>query len=183
VAGLDCTPLYCFGVEAFTHASCHNKVTIKWQDSTAREIAQWMEGTQSNVVKSVWHLCLKSHQDHDTWSRIYTGAGPSFGFTLQDEFRSDESLALLMDQLCVVRIGAATGGEESCAWPHSVEIGGQELGNVIMYVGLEDPECIMGDLCDAFQHLRCQSTEVTSELDASRGRERERMREREVVTK
>ena len=37
--------------------------------------------------------------DHKLWARQYTGAGPSFGFTLKEEFRTDHDLSLLSEFL------------------------------------------------------------------------------------
>jgi hypothetical protein len=41
----------------------------------------------------------RKKQDHKLWERQYTGAGPSFGFTLGEEFRTDHHLSLLSENL------------------------------------------------------------------------------------
>jgi hypothetical protein len=49
-----------------------------------------------------------------------------------------------VDHLKVLSIGCAVGGDASCIYPFSVEAGGVERGEIVLYIGLEGHDAVIG---------------------------------------
>ncbi len=126
------------------------KLRLEEQGRIGESLAAWLE-QQGDVVHEVAHPSLASHPHHDRWQRTYSGSGPTFGFRIQP---GEAAMSAFMDGFRVIAIGNAQGGEFSCAWPHSVEVGGPEDGWVVLYVGLESDEEVRRDLEEGLQRLR-----------------------------
>jgi cystathionine beta-lyase len=120
----------------------------------ATEVARWLQ--RRPEVARVLYPALPEDPGHAIWRRDFNGANGLLTVELQD--RSGERRDALVDALQLFGIGASWGGFESLALP--VEPGAaRSIGDwsgrgcfVRLHIGLEDPQDLIEDLTQAFNH-------------------------------
>ncbi|KAI9022405.1 putative cystathionine beta-lyase [Hyaloraphidium curvatum] len=131
------------------------QVRLKQHESSALEIARWLEGV--DLVGEVIHPALPAHPQHELWKRDFTGSSGLFAFTFKAD-HPDERIAAFMESLRLFRMGFSWGGFQSLvtAGRYRREHGSQYEGRTVvrLSVGLEDPRDLTRDLEQAMANLR-----------------------------
>ncbi|AJY73569.1 trans-sulfuration enzyme family protein [Paenibacillus beijingensis] len=113
-------------------------------------VAGHLEG-MPHVIK-VHHPGLPSHPQHELAKAQMSGYGSLFAFELDLPV---ETVKRWADQLEYFRIGVSWGGYESLITVPSLPDGYESVTGVLvrMYIGLEDPQLLIGDIERAFKRL------------------------------
>ncbi|MET0544691.1 MAG: cystathionine beta-lyase [Caulobacterales bacterium] len=124
-------------------------------DSSAREIAAWMEARPE--VAQVLHPALPSFADHHLWKRDFTGAAGLFGVVLKP--CAQDKLAAMLEGYKHFGLGFSWGGYESLVIPCDPQIKRTAQrwsaeGPLLRYsIGLETPADLIADLEAGFVRL------------------------------
>ncbi|GMK49049.1 hypothetical protein PghCCS26_61790 [Paenibacillus glycanilyticus] len=115
-------------------------------------IAEFME--KHPLVNRVNHPGLPSHPQHALACKQLDGYGSLFSFETQ---LSAEMLKKWADALRYFRIGVSWGGFESLVTvgqtPASRNATGNNPSVARLYIGLEDPQTLIGDIEQAWEHV------------------------------
>ncbi|MEO9470224.1 cystathionine beta-lyase [Parasphingorhabdus sp.] len=130
------------------------EVRLRQHESGALQIANWLKTRPE--VGLVLHPALADCPGHEIWKRDYRGSSGLFSFQLIEA--DESSRAAFVDALALFGIGYSWGGFESLAlpvdpqkyrtttqWDHKGEL-------VRLQIGLEDPDDLIADLANAFEH-------------------------------
>ena len=108
-------------------------------------------------IETVLHPALPSCPGHEIWKRDFTGSSGLFSVVFRAP-GSRRELQDAMDRLTLFRMGYSWGGVSSLvvmpdtvAAPNAWRFGDRLLR---FYVGLEDPDDLIGDLQQAFRFQR-----------------------------
>lgn len=131
-------------------------VRLQYQDNSAREIASWLEA--QDEVLEVIHPALNSSQDHEIWSRDFSGAGGLFSIILKP--CSDEAVYKMLNSYKHFSMGFSWGGFESLVINCDPQIKRtatkwEAKGPLIRYsIGLEATSDLIEDLKNGFMALK-----------------------------
>jgi cystathionine beta-lyase/cystathionine gamma-synthase len=119
---------------------------------SAVRVAKWLAGRSE--VENVLHPALPSCPGHEIWKRDFTGSSGLFSVVYRRPF-SRQDLHRCMDRLRLFQMGYSWGGVSSLVVTPDLDEApnarayGDRL--VRFYVGLEDPEDLIGDIEQAFR--------------------------------
>ncbi|MDO6706333.1 PLP-dependent aspartate aminotransferase family protein [Photobacterium sp. 1_MG-2023] len=124
---------------------------------SAYQIAYWL--TQHPQVLDVYYPALKTHPDHDLWSRLFLGASGRFAIRLSS--MTNQEITERLNTMQHFKLGYGWGGYSSLIAPR--ELPSKEskaLNNVtlMLSIGLED----VNNLIDDLEHLLTFKTGVVS---------------------
>ena len=131
-------------------------VRLERQAQSALTVALWLR--DQPLVARVLHPALEECPGHVFWQRDFSGASSLFGL----EFRREISLSAMkafIDSLRLFSIGASWGGYESLVMPTTGSVtrvisdAYPEGPSLRLHVGLEDPQDLIADLAQGWQHL------------------------------
>lgn len=131
-------------------------VRLNHQQEAALTIARWLQ--KQPEVEKVLYPALPDDPGYEIWKRDFTGACSLFGAVLHTG--SEEAVCRMVEGLSFFKIGASWGGFESLVLPAfpakgRTAVPWTETGYLLrFYVGLEDPEDLIGDLADGFKRLQ-----------------------------
>jgi cystathionine beta-lyase len=123
---------------------------------SALRVAQWLE-TRGEVARVIYPA-LPSDPGHALWRRDFLGASGLFGVMLQTI--PTPKVHAMLNALQLFGLGVSFGGFESLAIPmHPAESRSATPWTwtgpyVRLHIGLEDPDDLIADLTQAFEHLR-----------------------------
>ncbi|MEO0439981.1 MAG: cystathionine beta-lyase [Pseudomonadota bacterium] len=130
------------------------EVRLRQHESSALTIARWLK--ERDEVGLVLHPALPDCPGHEIWKRDFLGSSGLFSFELK---QGDEaSRAAFIDALDLFGIGYSWGGYESLALPvdpakHRTATKWDADGALVrLNIGLEDPDDLIADLANAFEH-------------------------------
>lgn len=130
------------------------EVRLRQHESSALTIARWLK--EREEVGLVLHPALPDCPGHEIWKRDFLGSSGLFSFELK---QGDEaSRAAFVDALDLFGIGYSWGGYESLALPvdpakHRTATEWKGKGALVrLNIGLEDPDDLIADLANAFEH-------------------------------
>lgn len=130
------------------------EVRLRQHESSALTVARWLK--KRDEVGLVLHPALPDCPGHDIWKRDFLGSSGLFSFELK---QGDEaSRATFIDALDLFGIGYSWGGYESLALPvdpakHRTATKWDADGALVrLTIGLEDPDDLIADLANAFEH-------------------------------
>lgn len=133
-------------------------VRMRHQGHSALKIAQELE--KHPRVKRVLYPALASDPSHGLWKKYYSGAASMFSVELDKKYPV-ETLAKCVNSLRLFGIGVSWGGYESLVVdfdPHAIRSATkgrwENAGSMLrLYIGLEDPEDLIGDALQALKTL------------------------------
>ena len=108
-------------------------------------------------VSRVLYPALPEDPGHAIWKRDFLGACGLFGVVLKPA--SKEQVYAMIDALDLFGIGASWGGFESLIqpiYPERIRTATKwdaEGPGVRIHIGLEDPQDLIADLAQGFEHL------------------------------
>lgn len=118
----------------------------------ALQVAEWLKAHPK--VRTVLCPALPDHPSHEIWRRDCTGTNGLLTIELATSSKADADL--FVDALKLFKIGASWGGYESLVTPVDVASSRTQSdwsgrGNMVrLHVGLESPDDLIEDLCQAF---------------------------------
>jgi len=133
------------------------KIRMDHAYKSALELAKWLESRPE--VQKVLYPALESHQDHELWKKLHTGAASIFSIVLDKKY-DDSAIANMVDNLDYYGMGYSWGGYESLILP--VDAAGVrsvtkwEYGDNTMIrlsIGLEDIADLKDDLEAGLERL------------------------------
>ena len=119
-------------------------------------MAEWL-GTRPEVA-CVLDPSLPAFPGHAVWKRDFSGASGLFSFTLAKDWPK-ASLAAMLDNMRLFKMGYSWGGFESLILPQDVARYRSATKWVApgpllrLSIGLEDPEELIADLAAGFERL------------------------------
>jgi cysteine-S-conjugate beta-lyase len=127
-------------------------VRLQAVEASALRVASWLAARAE--IETVLHPALPSCPGHEIWKRDFTGSSGLFSVVFREP-ASRRELQDAMDRLTLFRMGYSWGGVSSlvvmpdtAAAPNARRFGDRLLR---FYVGLEDPDDLIGDLQQAFR--------------------------------
>ncbi len=127
-------------------------VRLQAVEAGALRVASWLAARAE--IETVLHPALPSCPGHEIWKRDFTGSSGLFSVVFREP-ASRRELQDAMDRLTLFRMGYSWGGVSSLvvmpdtdAAPNAGRFGDRLLR---FYVGLEDPDDLIGDLQQAFR--------------------------------
>lgn len=130
------------------------EVRLRQHESGALTIARWLK--TRNEVGLILHPALPDCPGHENWKRDFLGSSGLFSFELKQG--DEDSRAAFIDALELFGIGYSWGGYESLALPvdpakHRTATKWTLNGALVrLNIGLEDPDDLIADLANAFEH-------------------------------
>ena len=131
-------------------------VRLERHQRNAAQVAEWLKTRRE--VKRVLYPALADAPGHAIWRRDFSGASGLFGVELHKTARPD--LEKMLNALELFGMGASFGGFESLLIPldprhYRTATRWTHDGPLLrLHVGLEDPEDLIADLAQAFDHMR-----------------------------
>jgi cystathionine beta-lyase len=120
----------------------------------AMVMAEWLRGRSE--VESVLYPALSNAPGHEIWKRDFSGASGLFSVVLKPT--SEQSVAAMLDGLCLFGMGFSWGGFESLVVPFKpvrTATTWTAPGPCLRFhIGLENPDDLIDDLKQGFERLK-----------------------------
>jgi len=127
-------------------------VRLKAIEESALRVAKWLAGRPE--VENVLHPALPSCPGHEIWKRDFTGSSGLFSVVYRKPL-SRQDLHRCMDRLQLFQMGYSWGGVSSLVITPDLDEApnARAYGDRLIrfYVGLEDPDDLIGDIDQAFR--------------------------------
>ncbi len=134
-------------------------VRLQAHGENALKLARWLQ-TQPEVER-ILYPALPEDPGYALWQRDFDGASGLFSVVLKPAV-AEAAVNAMLDGLTLFGLGFSWGGYESLVIPtHPAEVRSAtrwQSGPMLrIHAGLEDPQDLIEDLQQGFEHLRAQS--------------------------
>ena len=126
-------------------------VRLKRHEENGLKVAGWL--AEQPQVATVLHPAFETCPGHRYWQRDFSGASGLFSVVLKDADRA--AAVSLVESLELFGIGYSWGGFESLALPVEPKRTASTApdGQIVrLHIGLEDPDDLIADLAQGFEH-------------------------------
>ncbi|KGP00885.1 cystathionine beta-lyase [Alcaligenes faecalis] len=131
------------------------RARLQMHQQHAEQVLQWL--SEQKVVSQLFSPVLPQDPGHTLWQRDCQGGNGLLSFAVAGV--SEQRVIAMLDALQLFGLGASWGGYESLAALADLSTARSQTdwsasGPIVrLHIGLEDPEDLIADLEQAFQHL------------------------------